>query len=94
MFDPVEDSLHLGDFGPNTLELAGVPSEGYREMRATIRTPHLTAAITLHELPDVGNFDRLGRLLAGFGADWRGGKGNGHGGQRTPISSSSARTTT
>jgi hypothetical protein len=75
MFDPVEGSLRLGDFGPNTLELAGVPSVGYREMRATIRTPHLTAAITLHELPDVGDFDQLGQLLAGFAADWRGWEG-------------------
>ena len=75
MFDPVEGSLQLGDYGPNTLELAGVPSVGYREMRATIRTPHLTAAITLHEHHDVGNFDQLGQLLAGFAADWKGWEG-------------------
>lgn len=60
------------DFGPNSLELTGVPSVGYREMRAIIRTPHLTAAITLHELPGVGDFDQLSQLLAGFAADWRG----------------------
>lgn len=76
MFNPVEGSLHLGDFGSNTLELTGVPSVGYREMRAIIRTPHLTAAITLHELPDVGDFDQLGQLLAGFAADWRGWDGD------------------
>jgi hypothetical protein len=76
MFDPVEGSLRLGDFGPNTLELTGVPSVGYREMRATVRTPHLTAAITIHEHPDVGDFDQLGQLLAGFAADWRGWEGD------------------
>jgi Family of unknown function (DUF6228) len=75
MFDPVDGSLHLGDFGPNTLELTGVPSVGYRELRAIIRTPHLTAAITLHELYDVGSFDQLGQLLGGFAADWKGWEG-------------------
>lgn len=49
---------------------------GYREMRAIIRTPHLTAAITLHELPGVGDFDQLSQLLAGFAADWRGWEGD------------------
>jgi Family of unknown function (DUF6228) len=75
MFDPVDGSLHLGDFGPNTLELTGVPSVGYRELRAIIRTPHLTAAITLHELYDLGSFDQLGQLLGGFAADWKGWEG-------------------
>ena len=93
MFDPVEGSLHLGDYGPNTLELAGVPSVGYREMRATIRTPHLTAATTLHEHPDVGISISWANSSRGLPPTGGGGKASGHGGPRTPIWSSSAPTT-
>jgi hypothetical protein len=50
MIDPVEGSLIWADYVRIYASTGGRFLVDYREMRATIRTPHRTAAITLHEL--------------------------------------------
>ncbi len=71
--DENESRLLPCDF-ENTLELFPAPSQGDRQLTARLRTPHLTATHTFHELlgMGVGDFEGIVELFDAFARDWLG----------------------